>query len=68
MVRAYSQDLRERVIEAGLMGPSVRQAARQFARLRAGEITGTGDYGDRRLREITGTGYELHTFAIRSRR
>jgi transposase len=31
MARAYSQDLRERVIEAGLTGPSLRQAAGQFA-------------------------------------
>lgn len=30
MARAYSQDLRERVIEAGLMGPSVRQTAKRF--------------------------------------
>jgi transposase len=30
MARAYSQDLRERVIGAGLAGPSLRQAARQF--------------------------------------
>ena len=30
MARAYSQDLRDRVIEAGLSGPSLRQAARRF--------------------------------------
>jgi len=30
MARAYSQDLRERVIEAGTRGPSLRQAARRF--------------------------------------
>src|SRR5271165_7251832 len=30
MARAYSQDLRDRVIEAGLKGPSLRQAARRF--------------------------------------
>src|SRR5208283_1982131 len=30
MARAYSQDLRDRVIETGLSGPSLRQAARQF--------------------------------------
>src|SRR5271154_6860486 len=30
MARAYSQDLRDRVIEAGMTGPSLRQAARQF--------------------------------------
>ncbi len=29
MARAYSQDLRDRVIETGLKGPSLRQAARQ---------------------------------------
>ena len=31
LARAYSQDLRDRVIKAGLTGPSLRQAARQFA-------------------------------------
>jgi transposase len=31
VARAYSQDLRDRVIEAGLKGRSLRQAARQFA-------------------------------------
>jgi len=30
MARAYGQDLRDRVIEAGLTGPSVRQAAVRF--------------------------------------
>ncbi len=30
MARAYGQDLRDRVIEAGLTGPSVRQAASRF--------------------------------------
>ena len=30
MARAYGQDLRDRVIEAGLTGPSLRQAARRF--------------------------------------
>ncbi len=30
MARAYGQDLRDRVIEAGLKGPSVRQAALRF--------------------------------------
>jgi transposase len=30
MARAYSQDLRERVIEAALSGPSLRQAAARF--------------------------------------
>jgi transposase len=30
MARAYSQDLRDRVIEAGMTGPSLRQAAMQF--------------------------------------
>jgi transposase len=30
MARAYSQDLRERVIEAALSGPSFRQAAARF--------------------------------------
>jgi transposase len=31
LAKAYSQDLRERVIEAGLEGPSIRQAASRFA-------------------------------------
>jgi len=30
MARAYGQDLRDRVIEAGLTGPSLRQAARRY--------------------------------------
>ena len=30
MARAYSQDLRERVIDAALSGPSLRQAAARF--------------------------------------
>ncbi len=30
MARAYSQDLRERVIEAGMTGPSLRQAGKRF--------------------------------------
>ena len=35
MARAYGQDLRDRVIEAGLTGPSVRQAASRF---RVGDV------------------------------
>ena len=30
MARAYSEDLRERVIDAALSGPSLRQAAARF--------------------------------------
>ena len=30
MARAYSQDLRERVVEAGMSGLSARQAAARF--------------------------------------
>jgi transposase len=46
MARAYSQDLRERVIEAALSGPSFRQAA---ARFRVGVSTVIGWVG--RLRD-----------------
>ena len=31
VARACSQDLRDRVIKAGLTGPRLRQAAKQFA-------------------------------------